>query len=471
MTNFKLLAIKNTNGAKDALELCNFFEQIGADLNDYSCKNDSGYYIINENGTVEHIDDCNINGTEYAKFTFSAFKTVYPYVLDEIIYLKNGETVRIFNMYWNGEEMVYEGNADDGEITDIKLKDIILKPDIDINKETMNKKLAIKGHPTRGREVIKLLETIGGNKSILLTADIGDVLNPHVYFFDPDSSDNRIVWYYLLGLEADGRASEMMIFTLEEFLEKYPFKVGDFVNIPEYESEVRICKMKWCEFGYVEYLVYRNDDEEWYTANELMEYNDEFLVDKEYGETVGEMSKNITLNHLYEEGVKNSLLSQLIEHIKTTPKEELEREFNELNKLNEIGPSVEEYIAFCESINKKPKYPTTYEECYDEVNTELHFIYVDKGERDLYESFIQLIRCRNAYWKIAGDEMGLGKPWEPQFEKCSIPHYCIFINHTGEICNDCFYGSRCLLVFPTEEMRDAFYGNFKDLIIRCKELL
>ena len=230
-------------------------------------------------------------------------------------------------------------------------------------------------------------------------------------------------------------------------------------------------KMKWCEFGYVEYLVYRNDDEEWYTANELMEYNAEFLVDKEYGENVGEMSKNITLNHLYEEGVKNSLLSQLIEHIKTTPKEELEREFNELNKLNEIGPSVEEYIAFCESINKKPKYPTTYDECYDEVNTELHFIYVDKDERDLYESFIQLIRCRNAYWKIAGEELGLGKHWEPQFENCSTPHHCIFINHTGEICNACFYGSRCLLAFPTAEIRDIFYRNFIDLIEKCKKLL
>ncbi len=82
-----------------------------------------------------------------------------------------------------------------------------------------------------------------------------------------------------------------------------------------------------------------------------------------------------------------------------------------------------------------------------------------------------LLICRNAYWKIAGEEMGLGKSWEPQFENCSIPHFCIFINHTGEVCNDCFYGSRCLLVFPTSEMRDAFYENFEDLIEECKELL
>ena len=29
----------------------------------------------------------------------------------------------------------------------------------------------------------------------------------------------------------------------------------------------------------------------------------------------------------------------------------------------------------------------------------------------------------------------------------------------------------CGLSFPTEEMRDAFYENFKDLIEQCKELL
>jgi hypothetical protein len=459
MINFKLLAIKNTNGAKDALELCNFFEQIGADLNDYSCKNDSGYYIINENGTVEHIDDCNINGTEYAKFTFSAFKTLYPYVLDEIINLKNGESVRIFNMYWNGEEMVYEGNADNGEITDIKLKDIILKPDIDINKETMNKKLAIKGHPTRNKEVIELLEMMGGNNFYNYGGKC--VVNIEIFYFFIDNNNS---------IRYDSNFNNnFAYFTIEEFLEKYPFKVGDFVNIPEYESEVRICKMKWCEFGYVEYLVYRNDDEEWYTANELMEYNDEFLADKKYGENDVEVSKNITLIHPYEECVKKSLLSQLIEHIKTTSKEELEKEFKELEDWSNVGPTVEEFMDFCNKVNKRPKYPTTYDECYDEVNTELHFIYVDKDERDLYESFIQLIRCRNAYWKIAGEELGLGKPWEPDWNSLDKKHN--IYNYRGVITVNFTVVDRCILIFPTKEIRDTFYRNFSDLIEKCKELL
>ena len=118
------------------------------------------------------------------------------------------------------------------------------------------------------------------------------------------------------------------------------------------------------------------------------------------------------------------------------------------------------------AVKKKPKYPTTYEECYDEGNTELHFIYVDKDERDLYESFIQLIRCRNAYWKIAGEQMGLGKSWEPT----SDPVYGI-TRTCNLICTSNRSGNSQLLEFPTEEMRDAFYENFKKVIEHCKELL
>lgn len=33
------------------------------------------------------------------------------------------------------------------------------------------------------------------------------------------------------------------------------------------------------------------------------------------------------------------------------------------------------------------------------------------------------------------------------------------------------YSISCVLEFPTEEMRDAFFENFKDLIKSCKELL
>lgn len=124
----------------------------------------------------------------------------------------------------------------------------------------------------------------------------------------------------------------------------------------------------------------------------------------------------------------------------------------------------------------KPKYPETYKECcgilgmtYDYPDIKI----VSIDECNLYTSFIELVRCRNAYWKIAGKELGLDKPWKPKFGK--YIHYSInfylyedsFVLHKGE------YNSsdNRILVFPFEEMRDAFYENFKDLIEQCKELL
>lgn len=139
--------------------------------------------------------------------------------------------------------------------------------------------------------------------------------------------------------------------------------------------------------------------------------------------------------------------------------------------INKNGNTYDDFARWYCDETKISKYPTSYEECYDEGNTELHFIYVDKDERDLYESFIQLIRCRNAYWKIAGEEMGLGKPWEP--ENPSRQYVFVIENVEGKIQKNkiLYMMLNRILVFPTEEMRDAFYNNFKDLIEACKTLL
>lgn len=111
----------------------------------------------------------------------------------------------------------------------------------------------------------------------------------------------------------------------------------------------------------------------------------------------------------------------------------------------------------------KPKYPTTYDDCCDILNAD-EFV-----EYELMANFPKLINARNTYWKIAGEEMGLGKPWEPDLENEEL--YCIQ-NYNKQITisrtNTAF---NKILIFPTGEMRDAFYDNFKDLIEQCKELL
>jgi hypothetical protein len=128
-------------------------------------------------------------------------------------------------------------------------------------------------------------------------------------------------------------------------------------------------------------------------------------------------------------------------------------------------------------VKKKPKYPKTYEECCDVLNIPNDERYIDidipVGYNKLLSAFTELLIRRDAYWKIAGEELGLNKPWEPKFGK--YIHYSInfylykdsFVLHKGEYHSP----DNRILVFPTEEMRDAFYENFKDLIEYCKELL
>ena len=123
---------------------------------------------------------------------------------------------------------------------------------------------------------------------------------------------------------------------------------------------------------------------------------------------------------------------------------------------------------------KKREYPKTYKECHEimvqwkeyDCNPNSELILCDVPIHD----FCKLIVARNIYWKIAGEEMGLGKPWEPDWKDGSIK-YVILYDH-NEIHADFFNcTANRILSFPTEEMRDAFYENFKDLIESVKELL
>ena len=122
---------------------------------------------------------------------------------------------------------------------------------------------------------------------------------------------------------------------------------------------------------------------------------------------------------------------------------------------------------------KKPKYPRTPKECCEILNTEETYLGIGGHKGKLLQNFQKLLICRDAYWKIAGEELGLGKHWEPKFGK--YIHYSInfylykdsFVLHKG----DYHSPDNRILVFPTEEMRDAFYENFKELIEECKELL
>ena len=130
------------------------------------------------------------------------------------------------------------------------------------------------------------------------------------------------------------------------------------------------------------------------------------------------------------------------------------------------------------TLEKKEKmYPKTYGECAKIMGVELwntlwgeDATEYEEQMEDLMGAFIKLKVCRDAYWKIAGEEMGLGKPWTPDCRDEDETKWVIF-NLQNKIKLATRDVVNSILAFPTKEMRDVFYDNFKGLIEFCKELL
>ena len=170
--------------------------------------------------------------------------------------------------------------------------------------------------------------------------------------------------------------------------------------------------------------------------------------------------------------------------------EEWEREDKEMDKLKHEVVLPDGYIFKDGNGNiinttkivlekKKEKYPKTYEECCEilGVNSD-NFLTItnyydgevettdyERGLLNNIAALWYLLICRDAYWKIAND-------WKEK-RKEESRRYVIYSTLSGKVEKstmiDCTAND--LLDFPTEEMRDAFYENFKELIERCKELL
>ena len=125
---------------------------------------------------------------------------------------------------------------------------------------------------------------------------------------------------------------------------------------------------------------------------------------------------------------------------------------------------------------KKPKYPTTYSDCCDILGfknrnkTEQQFLNsCDLYDFELMTKLSMLKVCRDAYWKIAGEQMGLNKPWEPDWND-QRPKYTITVIG-NQLIKHHSLSQNYIFAFPTEEMRESFYENFNNLIECCKELL
>jgi hypothetical protein len=256
------------------------------------------------------------------------------------------------------------------------------------------------------------------------------------YYISEDTATKYISWDYI----GPDEINEYEILTLEEFLEKYPFKVGDKVVYTKFgdncdDYPVTIESMKWTGTT-IEYMF---NDCVTCLAKDLRMWNgepeepDKAKAPKLKGEDYSGKRFGYKIPDGYEFDV------------------------------------VVDGKIFLKPI--KPKYPDNYEECVRIAkNIHGYDIHIDApAYRELMESFIKLLICREAYWKIAGEELGLGKPWEPDWNSLDKKHN--IYNYRGVITVNFTVVDRCILIFPTKEIRDTFYRNFIDLIEKCKELL
>lgn len=304
--------------------------------------------------------------------------------------------------------------------------------------------LAIKGHPTRGEEVIQLLEMLGGINKYNLRGDTDE-------------------WFVLNGtrIQRSDRIFAEKGFTLEEFEEKFPYKVGDKV-ITKDTFIGTITDIRWQ--GDIVYTVQVSTTGQiTYPKEDLQPYKEENMGEKEPEPKAPILSNRYD----YAEG-----------------------------KCGYVIPDGYEFDSIKQGFQteiilkpKKPQYPKDYEGCCEVLMGKTNFqdfslvltkmsikisdeniISPNPPHINSINALYKLIICRDAYWKIAGEEMGLGKPWKPDWSHGHDRFYCLSTS-ADVIDKGEWYIDNKILAFPTAEMRDTFYENFKDLIEQCKELL
>ena len=425
-------------------------------------------YFINNLGSIDFIHNSEMLSKEMKNFYFMFW---HDYIVE--CQLKVGESINYGGQDYNVDSILFDANnrrivyklksfdigveyITNNELTPTEEYQTEEKNNEYLCKNNMKRKLAIRGHATRGKEVIELLEMMGGKNNCDCPAD-----NLGLCYLIDDEFD---ICAHYFGYD-DYEDGELNIFTLEEFLEKYPFKVGDKVHIyvqnddtdGRYDVEVaEISSMRWnrarCKIAY-----------------KMKDINREFYKE-EIKCKVDDSNKS----------------TRVMEEKDKAKAPNLKGEYYSGKRFGYKIPDGYEFDVVVDGkiILKpiKPKYPTTYEDCckvlgisyraqlsYTYPDVERGNIYLTK-EKHLLDAFMKLRICRNAYWKIAGEQMGLGKPWEPDWKHGKDKFYCICTTE-GEIVLGEWYIDNKVLAFPTEKMRDAFYENFKKEIEQCKELL
>lgn len=287
--------------------------------------------------------------------------------------------------------------------------------------------LAIKGNKTSGWLVISLLKMMGGKDNIIPCDGTGDFC----YFIDSDG----IIKYQTKWNKDKARFKQ---YTYGEFVEEFPFKVGDEVRLGILDK-VRITNAYWdsCSDQVIYEALSVNGGREYdcLNASQLSPCKEQTSPDKAKAPSLeGQDYSGGRCGYKIPEGF----------------------EFDKVGNGEIILKP------------KKKELPKTYEECCEVIGISRHDVEIDLPQpyqQNMFNLF-KLLICRDAYWKLADD----WKPgWNGYYGDSGLK-YCIFQDGSALRLDDTI-SRGCILMFPTAEMRDTFYENFENLINECKELL
>ena len=313
---------------------------------------------------------------------------------------------------------------------------------------------AIQGHRSEGDKVIKILETLGG-------------INPHNYIANHESlyfyiaKEDSTICYDWINCP---RNTDVIIFYYEDFIKRFPHKIGDKVCFPDDLSTPFTINKMWWDGNANELLCSFVEDDIDVPVVGVRAYKGESSdkTNKVIFEA-NTQSCDIMNDIIKEEDMENGIIYDEIDFDRCPAADKVHLILGDNYEIKKENGNY--YV-----VRKKPQYPKTYKECCKIMQSDPNF-YIDTHlYSDKLDSLYKLLICRNAYWKIAGEKMGLGKAWEPDWRNPSERKYCI-VNTGGNIEKWVQKTTNKILAFPTEEMRDAFYENFKDLIEECKEFL
>lgn len=292
-------------------------------------------------------------------------------------------------------------------------------------------KIAIQGHPTRGNEVIQILESLGGKNG-----------------YDQLGSNERFVYFinnigYIYSVTPQMCSNERKIYTLEEFETQFPFKVGDIVQTKPCGEPAEVINLYPNPACIIAYKVR-------YKSGVEMQYCPENI--KFYKEMKEERNITLTLEKAKEWYKKGGELKEIALQAFTK---------------KELNPLPRSWDEFCDNYPVKRSEAMiacdcTIVDCSEiegKRDCEFKDVMPSKQSAEAHLAMMQLEQLRNCWCN------GL----EPDWNDYKQSKYCIV--HSKEFKIHILYETRRFLSFPTKEMAEEFLECFRDLIEQARDLI